>query len=109
MLGIQSLMFNSKEKISASEINKYLYCNYQWYYGRKYGSKKLMEERRQMLEELGYEDSTKSNFVDGSTFHESHYRNVLLRKKIIKLILFLIIICVAYFFIKQWCLNDGRL
>nr|WP_317359380.1 hypothetical protein [uncultured Tyzzerella sp.] len=36
-------MYNKDEKISASEINKYCYCQYSWYYERLYGKKHIRE------------------------------------------------------------------
>ena len=34
-------MDNSSKTISAGEINKFVYCPYQWYYQRLYGNKNL--------------------------------------------------------------------
>lgn len=33
-----------KRTISASEISKFISCNYQWYYGRKYGNSYLIKQ-----------------------------------------------------------------
>ena len=63
---------NDSEKISASEINKFSYCPYQWYYERKYGKKHLVFLRKEVLEKLNKTDATKSNFVKGQRFHENY-------------------------------------
>ena len=46
-------MKKNKSTISANEINRFVYCNYQWYYGKIYGSARLRElvnERNKKLD-----------------------------------------------------------
>ena len=50
-------MDNSSKTISAGEINKFVYCPYQWYYQRLYGNKKLRELVKIRNEYYGYGDS----------------------------------------------------
>ena len=50
----------AKETLSAHELNKYTYCPYQWYYEKTYGRAELRRMRKEYLEELGLEDSTKA-------------------------------------------------
>ena len=84
-------MKNNKKTITASEVNKYTYCPYQWYYGRYYGQKELLELHKDKQRELGNKKSTDSNFQKGIKFHNQYYRKDKLRKRI-KLILFLAIL-----------------
>lgn len=70
-------MENNNEKISASEINKYCYCQYSWYYERFYGKKYIREKYKQRNEALGITYSTVDNFTKGIKFHD---RYILKRK-----------------------------
>ena len=95
----QKLLHDS-EKISASEINKFTYCPYQWYYERKYGKKHLTFLRKERLEAIHLTDTTKSNFVKGQRFHENYpIRGKAYQKYFLLVILFIIILVllVLYF------------
>jgi len=66
--------------ISASEINRYIFCNYQWYYERKYGSSELRRLRKEHMEELGIAESKqKSPIQRGLAFHANYESNRRLR------------------------------
>ncbi len=93
---------NDRHKISASEINKFTYCNYQWYYERLYGRKKLRELNSERNKKLGLKSSTYSNFRRGTEFHNEGYRKMRMKKLFTKIcILIIIVICaVLYFKVK---------
>ena len=57
------------QTISASEINRYMFCNYQWYYERKYGAAELRRRKKEHLEELGIVPGGDSHIQRGLTFH----------------------------------------
>lgn len=61
----------SNKYISASEINQYLYCPYQWYYEKKYGHKHINELREKNGEKYEF-----SNFKKGIEYHEKYYRDI---------------------------------
>ena len=56
--------------ISASEINRYIFCNYQWYYERKYGAAELRRRKKEHLEEMGIDATNKNSPIQrGLAFH----------------------------------------
>jgi len=61
----------SNKYISASEINQYLYCPYQWYYEKKYGHKYINE-----LREKSGVKSELNNFKKGIEYHEKYYKDI---------------------------------
>lgn len=77
-------MVNKSPTISANEINKYCYCNYQWYYQRKFGSKKLYELRKENIGD-NY-DKTLTNFKNGNQFHSDFHFSYKLKRKIFILV-----------------------
>lgn len=50
--------------LSATEINQYLYCPYQWYYQRIY---------KDQMEGSLVKGKTKKNFRKGIDFHKKYY------------------------------------
>ena len=72
-------MDNSSKTISAGEINKFVYCPYQWYYQRLYGNKKLRELVKIRNEYYGYGDSDLSNFNKGVQFHKKYHFHIKLK------------------------------
>jgi len=63
---------NDSKSITANEISKFVYCPYQWYYERFYGTiyiRALYKERNQRL---GLTDTTYSNFKKGQEFHNAY-------------------------------------
>lgn len=83
-------MYNESEKISASEINKYTFCPYQWYYERLYGSKYIRKKYNERNDALNLKDATLSNFTRGINFH-NNYR---LKRKIISIIKVMILLII---------------
>ena len=64
-------------EISASEINRFLYCNYQWYYEKKYGIAKLKSLKREFLEDIGADlDPSKSHLAGGRILHAKFERHL---------------------------------
>ena len=67
-------MKRDDKTISASEINRYLYCNYQWYYERKYGSAELRRRKKAYMEEHGIKPDADSPLQKGLRFHADFER-----------------------------------
>ncbi len=89
----------SKEKayFSASEINKFTYCNYSWYYERKKYVVKYTKNNNNSI--------TQKNFKRGIKFHENYYmRNKKL--ELIKRTVILLFITILFFYflieVLQW-------
>lgn len=85
-------------RISANEVNRYVYCPYQWYYGRIYGQK-MLKEKYQALDRKtsGHE----ANFKKGLRFHENYYKKYRLKRRIECIILMCLIGLLIGSFI-QW-------
>lgn len=81
-----------KKHITPSEINRFAYCNYQWYYEKKYGKKELNRLRHEHLKNIGFDNQGReSKLAQGIKFHQNHYH--MIKKKMgIRKILFIIII-----------------
>lgn len=75
-------MKNPKQTISASEVNKYLHCPYQWYYERYYGRKYLTQAKNAFNEALGREMLHPSDqfFSKGRAFHDNYGKPSFLRR-----------------------------
>lgn len=67
----------SKEvKISANEINRYMYCPYQWYYKKTYGNKGLQEQYKA----LGIQSSNHENhYTKGMKYHSQYHKRYYLK------------------------------
>lgn len=93
---------NPRNTITPNEINKFIYCPYQWYYERKYGTDELKRLHNEIVLKYNLEDKTKSNFVKGLEFH-NNYGNKNKFKRIVKNILFsVILILMMYFYYKYF-------
>ena len=57
------------DTISASEVNRYLYCNYQWYYERKYGTAELRRRKKAHMAEMGITPTSDNPLQKGLVFH----------------------------------------
>lgn len=64
-------------KISANEINRYVYCPYQWYYGKVYGQK-VLKEKYKALNRGEHHDH--GNFKKGLRFHKAYYRSYRIKR-----------------------------
>lgn len=88
-------MENNKKTISASEINRFAYCPYQWYYERVYGRKYIFNLLKERNAKYGYENSELSNFKSGQNYHKKEYMCTVFKSKAIKVA----IIIIGLFFI----------
>ena len=91
-------MYNKSMRISASEINRFTYCPYQWYYERKFGRKHLTGEKSEVKSPAKKKNPSvknlssakhmaESNFARGRKFHEEYNLNLSSNRWIWKLIL----------------------
>lgn len=76
-------------RISANEVNRFIYCPYQWYYGRIYGQKAL-KEKYQALDHSSSQHE--ANFKKGLHFHERYYKSYRRKRRIEMVILFIFFI-----------------
>lgn len=60
-------------KLSPSELNRYTYCPYQWYYERRYGRKELTKQAKIRNEKYHLKDTTFSHFHKGVAYHRKMY------------------------------------
>ena len=91
-------MHNDSNRISANEINRYIYCNYQWYYRRLYGDKELTKMKKEHNKALGItRDSRTHAFVKGNKFHQRYHRWYKFKKTLYMLILIAFIMVAIYF------------
>jgi len=79
-------MAKGTNTLSASEMNRYTYCPYQWYYEKVYGRKELYhlsqqkkqkEKSSNKTSKTSSKPSTQGNFKRGLKFHEEQYRLLL--------------------------------
>ncbi len=68
-------MHNDKTRISASEVNKFTYCPYQWYYTRKYGQRNLNQQYKDMGIRYSHKSPAENNFIRGNKFHKQYHEN----------------------------------
>ena len=66
-------MHNASEIITASEINKYMYCPYSWYYERRYGRRHIRKLYLKRLDEFNLTDEVEANFLKGQNFHNKDF------------------------------------
>lgn len=92
------------KKISASEINRYTYCPYQWYYEKKYGRKKLLELQKELRGD--YKPTGNSPMAYGNKFHK-HYYTIYRIKTAIKCAVFIMIIALVVYFLKIYEVELG--
>lgn len=88
----------NKRPFTPSEINKFSYCNYQWYYERKYGKRELRRMGKENAIRRGEPTRFKErevNLSKGQKYHEKHYEKIKKRRFYIFLILFAIIALLA--------------
>lgn len=101
-------MHNKNINISASDINKFAYCPYQWYYERFYGRRKILEvlskhKEKRIKPKKNVGDVNKNNFSRGNEFHRNFRKRYLLarRKKIFLFLIVLIVILSGLFFGRE--------
>lgn len=89
-------MDNDSKIISAGELNKFVYCPYQWYYQRLYGNKKLRELVKIRNERYGYENSDLSNFNRGTRFHNKYHLAYKLKKVLMFVFWMIVLVSITY-------------
>ena len=91
-------MKKNEIKISANEVNRYIYCPYQWYYGRVYGQKTLKEKYKALDRKTsGHE----VNFKKGLRFHQNYYKKYRMKRRI-EYVVVIIFICLLIGSIMKW-------
>lgn len=80
---------NKNKRFSPSELNRFTYCPYQWYYERLYGRKKLMELFKE--KNGNSHGSGNSPIAYGNKFHKNYYL-IYRVKNILRIILVMAII-----------------
>ena len=75
-------MKKEDKPISASELNRYSYCPYQWYYERLYGMKELRRLYQERNERLGLTDKAAGNFTRGLEHLRKSYRRLRWRTRL---------------------------
>ncbi len=88
----------NKGMYTATELSKYTYCNYSWYYEKTYTTKELRRLSTNINIE-GYK-STNDNYARGRKFHENYYKNHK-KSEFIKIILIAVIIMLIYMVISK--------
>jgi len=63
------MAMKDNKTISASEINRYIYCNYQWFYERKYSVAELRRRKKEHLAEMGITPGKNSPIQRGLLHH----------------------------------------
>jgi hypothetical protein len=91
-------MKNSSKKIAANEINRFIYCPYQWYYARYYGSKELNRSYKALdLQPSEHE----SHFIKGQRLHHSYYKHYRL-KRALQVILLIVLAALLVVWLIKW-------
>ncbi len=95
-----------KEKYtSATDINKFVYCNYSYYYEQVYGTKKLRQLKKQYNIENGF-DGKNNNFDRGNKFHDE-YKIGSSVVTVASAVLYIVIICVIAFYLYNMYFLGG--
>lgn len=92
---------NDSNTISASEVNRYTYCPYQWYYERVYGRKELRKLAAERNRELGLSDTRMSHLKKGLEYHKKEYQIYRINRFIKKVIVILSVGLIIYFLIRM--------
>lgn len=91
-------MKNNKVRISANEVNRYIYCPYQWYYGRTYGQKTLKEKYQALDRKTNQQEA---NFKKGLRFHKHYYQSYRMKRRI-ELAILIIFLCLLIGSVWRW-------
>ncbi|MFV0520416.1 MAG: hypothetical protein ACK5LY_09115 [Lachnospirales bacterium] len=90
-----------KKYISATDINKFVYCNFSYYYEQVYGMKEIRRLKKIYNEENGYDNKKNiNNFERGRSFHNNYYDD---KKDIIKirLLIYIVLIMLLIIYIRS--------
>jgi len=90
----------NNKKFTPNEINKYLYCPYQWYYEKKYGTKTLRSLYKERNEKLNLDDKLKSNFAKGNKYHSNYLdENKNENKNLLVYLMIVVVIFILWYFL----------
>lgn len=89
---------NKSLKISANEINRFVYCPYQWYYNRYYGQATLKEKYKGLKDK---NSKIESQFKKGLRFHKHYYIQYRVQRSL-RLIGIFIIIGLSIWVVMKW-------
>lgn len=88
-------MCEKHDYISASDVNRFCYCPWQWYYERVHGRTHIARLARERNLALGYDDPSKGAFAKGRDFHENYLRRYRVKKTLGWLAFVLILVLLA--------------
>lgn len=92
-------MIKEQKKISANEINRFIYCPYQWYYKRYYGAQELQARYKAMGKpKSGHE----SHFARGLEHHKRYYLRYKIRKLFLTLLALILLILGGMILWNMW-------
>lgn len=91
-------MKNNKTRISANEINRFVYCPYQWYYNRYYGATVLNQKFKELESSISEHEA---HFVKGMNHHKQYYLHYRL-KKLMQLMVLLALLLVLAGMVIEW-------
>lgn len=95
--------------ISASEVNRYVYCPYQWYFERYYGRSKLFQmaktkKAKPKQIKKTTEQKRQSHFARGRAYHAKEYEYLKRKQKIVWIamtaVLTVCVVLLLYIFMK---------
>lgn len=89
-----------EHKISANEINRFVYCPYQWYYKRTYGNAELTKQYKALKADTSNHES---HYVKGTKYHASYYKSYK-RKQVILCIVMVIVFMLLMRWVITWTL-----
>ncbi len=83
---------NNEPEISASEINRYIYCNRQWYLERKFRkpkARKKPEVKKPQAKHQNKKKARETPIARGLKFHSNYMRTLQIKRTAAKVLLFL--------------------
>lgn len=78
---------------SATDISKFKYCNYSWYYEYVYGAKHLRELLKQQSPNYNIQEG---NFARGLAYHDKFYKKQKIKQLIISILIILSVLLIIY-------------
>lgn len=88
-----------KKYYSPTQVNKFLNCNYQWYYGQIYTQKELRDLYTEYKKENNIKDNNQFNaFAYGNNFHKNYHKKIVVKRNIT----IFIIICLIIIGVLIW-------
>ncbi len=94
-------MDKDRHTIAATELSKFDYCPYQWYYERLYGRNELRRLEKERNERLGLEDKRKERLEQGVRYHNDIFVSCGRGRRIFAVAVLIIIAAALYFMLKD--------